>query len=171
MQQGAFWSSLYPESSNTIRAQTMWTPGDEAPFLGGAAQRVGTADTVPTDNFSGGGIAARIDLESGRLGPGSRHPVKARGKQLRGITHHPDTGAQIEGAVVPHWERIRDTVVRAAASLPTNRYVGWDVIVDEAGAPVILEGNARSGLDVLQVERGLLADPAVRRFYERVGAI
>jgi hypothetical protein len=97
--------------------------------------------------------------------------VKARGLQLRGITHHPDTGAQIKGAVIPGWEGVRDTVLRAAASLPTNRYVGWDVIVDDAGTPVILEGNARPGLDVMQVERGLLADPAVRRFYERVGAL
>jgi len=171
VRQGAFWQNLYPESSNSIRALTMWTPGDEKPFLGAAAQRIGTAETMPTDNFSGGGIAAPIDPATGRLGTGSRHPVKARGMQLRGITHHPDTGAQIEGAVLPHWDRLRDTVVRAAASLPTNRYVGWDIIVDEGGAPVILEGNAKPGLDVVQTHRGLLADPAMRRFYEKCGVL
>ena len=171
VRQGAFWHNLYPESSNSIRALTMWTPGDEKPFLGAAAQRIGTADTMPTDNFSGGWIAAPIDPATGRLGTGSRHPVKARGKQLRGITHHPDTSAQIEGAVLPHWDGLRDTVVRAAASLPTNRYVGWDVIVDESGAAVILEGNAKPGLDVVQTHRGLLADPAMRRFYEKCGVL
>ena len=58
-------------------------------------------------------------------------------------------------------------MLRAARSLPTNRYIGWDVIVDEGGTPIILEGNARPGLDVNQVERGLLSDPKVRRFYEQ----
>ena len=173
VEQGAFWRTLYPESSNTIRALTMWVPGDEAPFLAAAAQRIGTADTMPTDNFSGGGIAAPIDLATGRLGTGSRHPVKARGMgaQQRGITHHPDTGVPIEGAVLPHWERLRDSVLRAAASLPTNRYVGWDIIVDDTGAPVIIEGNARPGLDVVQTHRGLLADPEARRFYEKCGVL
>lgn len=171
VQQGAFWRNLYPESSNTIRALTMWAPGDLEPFLGAAAQRIGTAETMPTDNFSGGGIAARIDLATGMLGAGSRHPVKARGNQLRGIMRHPVTGAEIEGAVVPHWDRLREVVLRAASSLPTNRYIGWDVIVDEGGTPIVLEGNARPGLDVNQVERGLLSDPKVRRFYEQCGVL
>ncbi len=168
--QGDFWRALAPVSTNTIRAVTMWANGDKTPFLGCAVQRFGTADTAPTDNWSGGGICARVDLESGRLGAGRMHPRKGALSQAE-FTHHPDTGVAIEGAVVPHWDRIRETVLAAAASLPVLRYVGWDVMVDHAGTPVIIEGNHNTDVDLLQVHGGLLADPRVRRFYERCGVI
>jgi len=169
IEQGAFWRDLCPHSTNTIRAVTMWTPGDSEPFLGVAVQRMGRADTAPTDNWSGGGICARIDLSSGRLGVGRMHPRKGKLAQTV-YTHHPETGAPIEGAVLPHWDRIRETVRKAAASSVVHRYVGWDVAVDRDGVPVIIEGNNNTDLDLLQVHGGLLADPRVRRFYENYGA-
>jgi hypothetical protein len=170
IEQGAFWRNLYPESTNSIRAVTMWTPGDPAPFLAAASQRIGTANTMPTDNFTAGGISARIDLTTGRLGLGRNNPVKGK-RERATFTHQPDTGAQIEGAMMPHWDAVRDVVVRAAATLPTNPYVGWDVAVDDRGVPVIIEGNHNGHLDVIQVHGGILKDPAVRRFYERVAVI
>jgi len=165
-----FWRQLFPHSANTIRALTMWTPGDDAPFLARAVQRAGTVQTMPTDNWSGGAICAPIDLTTGQLKGAVMYPGEGASAPRR-FTHHPDSGAQIEGAVLPHWERVRETVLRAAASLPTNRYVGWDVLVDETGTPVIIEANGNSGLQMVQVERGLLTDPAIRRFYEKVGVL
>ena len=168
--QGDFWRQLCPHSTNTIRALTMWTPGEPAPFIGAAVQRVGTAATAPTDNWSGGGINAPIDLATGRLGPGRVHPLKGGARQME-HTHHPDTGAQISGATLPHWDRVCETVLRAAQSLPVNRYVGWDVVVDDTGTPVIIEANKNSDVNLLQVHGGLLTDPAIRRFYERTGVV
>jgi hypothetical protein len=170
VEQGEFERGLYAGSTNTIRALTMWTPGDPRPFVARAVQRAGTDDTAPTDNFAGGGVSALIDLESGRLGVGRIHPVKGK-RSVRVCTHHPDSGAPIEGAVVPHWGRVRDTVLRAAATLPTNPYVGWDVLVDSSGTPVIIEGNGNTGFGALQVHGGLLTNPAARRFYEKCGAL
>jgi len=170
VEQGAFWRNLSPPSTNTLRLVTMWTPGEAAPFVGCAVQRMGTADTAPTDNWSGGGICAPVDLATGRLGVGRMHPLKGRPGEGRYATH-PDSGAQIEGAVVPHWEQVRETVLRAAASLPTSRYVGWDVFVDEAGTSIIGEGSANTDVNLLQVHGGLLADPVVRRFYEKCGVV
>lgn len=165
-----FWRKVFPDAANTIRALTLWTPGDPEPFLARAAQRFGTVDTMPTDNFSGGAICAAIDLDTGRLGTSLMHPLK--GHRAPGLlTHHPDTGAQIAGRTLPHWDRIRDTVLRAAKSAPVNRYIGWDVFVDEGGTPVIVEANGNPGLQMVQVERGLLTDPAIRRFYERTGVV
>jgi hypothetical protein len=168
--QGEFWRALCPHSTNTVRALTMWTPGDPAPFIGCAVQRIGTAATAPTDNWSGGGINAPIDLATGRLGVGRMHPLKGSGARAE-YTHHPDTGAQISGATLPHWDRVCDTVLRAAHSLPVNRYVGWDVVVDDTGTPVIIEANKNSDVNLLQVHGGLLASPRVRRFYEAAGAL
>jgi hypothetical protein len=165
-----FWREIFPHAANTIRALTLWTPGDPEPFLARAAQRFGTVDTMPTDNFSGGAICAAIDLETGRLGTSLMHPAK--GHRAPGLlTHHPDTGRQIAGLTLPFWDRLRDTVLRAAKSVPGNRYIGWDVFVDASGAPVIVEANGNPGLQMVQVDRGLLTDPAIRRFYEKTGVV
>jgi hypothetical protein len=170
IQQGGFWRALCPHSTNTIRALTMWTPGDPEPFIAFAVQRIGTIATAPTDNWSGGGINAPIDLQSGRMGLGRMHPLKGNSTRTE-FTHHPDTGAQITDATLPHWERLCDTVLRAARSLPVNRYVGWDVVIDELDAPVIIEANKNSDVNLLQVHGGLLRNPRVRRFYEKVGGL
>lgn len=170
IEQGAFWRSLSPLSVNTIRVLTMWTPGDPEPFIGCAVQRIGTADTMPTDNWSGGGICARVDVATGRMGAGRMHPLKG-GRAQTTYAAHPDSGARIEGGVLPHWDTVCDTVLRAARSLPTNRYIGWDVFVDEHGRAIIGEGSANTDVNLLQVHGGLLADPAVRRFYEACGVL
>ena len=82
------------------------------------------------------------------------------------VTQHPITGAQVAGAVLPHWDRVRDTVLRAAASLPFNRIAGWDVLVASDDVPVIIEANGDTDINLLQVHGGLLADPRIRQFYE-----
>jgi Sugar-transfer associated ATP-grasp len=170
LEQGAFWGGLFPESANTLRLLTLWTPGDPVPFVARAVQRIGTADTVPTDNWSGGGISAPVDLASGTLGEGRMHPLKGKRAEQR-FTHHPDTGAQIAGAVLPGWDRVMDTVLRAAASVPFNRMAGWDILVDAEGVPVILEANGNSDVNLLQVHGGLLAEPRIRRFYAAFGVL
>jgi hypothetical protein len=170
LEQGAFWRGLFPDSANTLRLLTLWTPGEPGPFVARAVQRIGTADTVPTDNWSGGGISAPVDLARGTLGEGRMHPLKGKRAEQR-FTHHPDTGAAIAGAVLPGWAEIMDTVLRAAASVPFNRMAGWDILVDAEGVPVILEANGNSDVNLLQVHGGLLSDPRVRQFYEAFGVV
>jgi Sugar-transfer associated ATP-grasp len=170
LEQGAFWRELFPDSANTLRLLTLWTPGEPAPFVARAVQRIGTADTVPTDNWSGGGISAPVDLAEGRLGEGRMHPLKGKRAAQR-FTHHPDTGAPIAGAVLPQWAQVTDVVLRAAASVPFNRMAGWDILVDSAGVPVILEANGNSDVNLLQVHGGLLGEPRIHQFYRRVGII
>jgi hypothetical protein len=77
----------------------------------------------------------------------------------------------IEGAVLPCWKELRDTALRAAASMPMNTYVGWDIFVDPAGRIIIGEASGSTGVGVYQVHRGLLADPPVRRFFEQSGIL
>lgn len=163
-----FWRALSPVSSNTMRLLTLWTPGDPAPFIAAAGQRIGASDTAPTDNFAGGGIGAPIDLDTGVLGYALRRTDSNRPERL---THHPETGVRIEGVTLPYWDRIRETVLRAASLLGVARYVGWDILVRADGTPVIIEGNANSGVHVLQLGEGLLKNPAVRRFYQAFGVL
>ena len=168
LKQGEFWNRLNPTSANSIRVVTMWTPGDPEPFIGMAAQRIGTSGTAPTDNFTGGGICAPVDIDTGRMGPGRRR--SDRGSSMRALYPvHPDTGVPIEGEVIPGWDTICRTVLRATRDIPFIRYSGWDVLVDEQGTPVIIEANNNTGVDLFQVHHGVLRDPRVRRFYQAVG--
>ncbi|HEY0972451.1 MAG TPA: sugar-transfer associated ATP-grasp domain-containing protein [Gemmatimonadales bacterium] len=171
VEQHEFWNELSPYSVNTLRLLTMWTPGDAEPFVGSAVQRIGTAETLPTDNWAGGGICAPVDLESGVLGVGRMAPHDAKARGSRPFTHHPDTGAAIAGRALPDWKTIKEVALEAARSLPYARYVGWDIAVDREGTPVIIEGNNNSSVDLLQVHGGLLRDAAVRRFYEACGVL
>jgi hypothetical protein len=165
LEQSAVTRTIFPDSGNTVRVLTLWSAGARGPFIAHAVQRIGTAQTVPTDNWSGGGISARVDLATGRLGPGRMNPLKGDRRQAI-YASHPDTGAQIEGTVLPYWNRIRDTVLSAATSMPFNRIVGWDVLVDQDEVPVILEANGNADIDLHQVHGGLVRDRRTREFFE-----
>jgi hypothetical protein len=170
LSQAPFWRAIYPETANSLRLLTLWTPGDPEPFVGRALQRIGTKETIPTDNNSGGGIGVPVDLETGTLGLATRRPEFRTGRDEH-FPRHPDSGTPIEGVALPGWRDIVETVLRAARHFPYNPYVGWDVLVDQDGTPVIIEANGNTGIKIMQSYGGLLADPRVRRFYQAYGVI
>ncbi|WP_261623330.1 sugar-transfer associated ATP-grasp domain-containing protein [Nesterenkonia marinintestina] len=161
-------AALNPRSTNTIRVLTMpdLSRGRE-PFILTAVQRIGTSQSNHVDNWTQGGLSAEIDIETGRLSraaqlPEDRTPVW--------YTHHPDSGAALEGAQVPHWETTKAMILDAANRLSFMEYVGWDIIIGPDG-PVILEANINSGMNVLQVHRPLLTDPRAREYFLRRGVV
>ncbi len=166
VEQADAWHALFPHTLNTIRALTLWPRDATEPFLARAIQRVGTSATIPCDNFAGGGIAAEVEITTGRLGAA---------RQKRGgtgpVSRHPETGAPIEGITLPFWPEIVATVLRAARSMPMNCYVGWDVFVDGSGQAIIGEASGSTDVDIYQVHCGLLADPRVRGFFEQAGVL
>ena len=95
------------------------------------------------DNYHAGGIAAPVDLESGRVGPG----VDASGMEW--LSSHPETGQRFEGLIVPHWNEVLTQARRAAMSMPEFRCVGWDIAVTPGGV-VILEGNSVWATELVQ---------------------
>jgi hypothetical protein len=166
IEQAEFWRALFPDTLNTVRVLTLWPVGG-SPFIARACQRIGAAGTIPCDNASAGGISAEIELDTGRMGPGRRR----RDAMVETFTDHPDSGARIDGASLPHWGTICATALRAAASMPMNTYVGWDIFVDRTERVVIGEASGSTGTGIYQVHRGLLADPAVRHFFEKSGIL
>jgi hypothetical protein len=56
------------------------------------------------------------------------------------------------------------------ASVPVLRYVGWDILIANEGF-YVLEGNADTDIDLLQVHTPLLSIPEARAFYQRHGVI
>src|SRR5213075_2835137 len=129
-----------------------------------------TRGTAPGDSWSSGGISAPIDLETGQLGFGRTHRLTAKEMQLL-LAHHPETGTPIAGTILPGWRRLVDVVFRAATSMPFNRMVNWDVMVDAEGEPVILDASGNTEVASLQVHRGFFTEPRLRRFYEAFGVV
>lgn len=158
---------LYPQTTNTVRLLTMQDEDCEA-FVAAAVLRIGTQASWPTDNWTRGGLSAGIDVESGKLGQAVAYPADS--DSLAWHARHPDSGAEIAGMTIPHWQRIHEGVLEVFRALPVLKYVGWDVVVTEDGF-CILEGNNYSDVNLLQVHRPLLADPRARDFYRRQGVL
>lgn len=161
-------AELNPQSTNTLRVLTMpdLTRGKE-PFIAVAVQRIGTSRSAHVDNWTQGGLSAKVDVETGCLSQAGQLPEDHTPVWH---THHPDSGAQIEGAQVPFWEETKALVLEGANRLNFMEYIGWDIVVSPNG-PVILEANVNSGMNVLQVHGPLLKDERVRRYFEKRGVV
>lgn len=110
-----------------------------------AMARLPTAQSGGRANLHQRAVGAAVDLASGRI-------VTARvGK--RAVTHHPDTGEPLVGATVPGWATIVEAASRCSAATGLQ-YVGADVVVDRDRGPLVLEVNARPGLQIQNVTRG-----------------
>ncbi|MBC8021211.1 MAG: hypothetical protein H7X78_08390 [Methyloceanibacter sp.] len=155
-------ASFFSETVNTVRVLMMREPGGDA-FVAGAVLRLGTSSSGGVDNFSKGGLSFSIDTVTGKIGQGRR-------KTGAIFESHPDTGAPVSGCCIPHWTAVLDCCHAAMAQQPGLQYVGWDVVVARDG-PVLIEGNNKSDVNLIQAHRPLLADARVRAFYERHGLL
>jgi alpha-L-glutamate ligase-like protein len=72
------------------------------------------------------------------------------------VTHHPDTGNPVSGMVVPHWKTILLMAARAF-DLTGLGFLGADMVIDWQRGPLLLELNARPGLQIQMANQtGLL---------------
>lgn len=162
IRQAEYSRNIFEHAFNTIRAVALRQPGTREVFVPCAVHRFGSVKTAPLDSFSKGGLSCEIDLDSGRLGRGIRHPSETGGVLLK-YTHHPDSAALLEGVRIPDWSGAVNLVHDLMNLLPEIEFAGWDLLPTDEGWAVI-EGNITMGIDVLQVHRGLLSDPQVKEF-------
>lgn len=100
------------------------------------------------DNFAAGGIAAPIDMLSGRLGRAVyKDPRKPD------VEAHPDSGQRIEGETLPFWSEVKELALRAHRAFPRVATVGWDVAITTEGAKLI-EANPGFCVEVVQMAHG-----------------
>lgn len=98
-------------------------------------------------NLHQGAIGVGIDLGSGVTigGVAGNNPVSV----------HPDTGAEIAGFTIPHWSQIVSMAARCYEAVELG-YLGVDIVLDRDLGPLILELNARPGLNIqIANRRGL----------------
>jgi hypothetical protein len=111
-----------------------------------AAFRMPNGPDAKVDNFHAGGLAAKVDIETGELGQGSD-----MGLRPNSAWHatHPDSGAPLEGRKLPFWKETLDLARRAHTVLSERTVIGWDIAIVDDG-PVLIEGNSGADLDIIQ---------------------
>ncbi len=124
-------AALCPTSVNTIRIATLL--GDKRQGIVYAFLRIGNGRVM--DNVDCGGMAARVDLDSGRL------LTVGADKQGNTFKTHPGTGTPIVGFQIPFWEEAKSMCLEAAQKVPQMRFIAWDVAITKDG-PRFIEGNS-----------------------------
>lgn len=116
-----------------------------------------------TDNFSGGGLAAAINLKNGIMGKAiTAKPVN----ETLEFSYHPDTQEQIEGSKLPRWEELVEFVKKLHRNVESV-FVGWDVCLAEEG-PCVMEGSLVWGADIIESSNMMpLYDTAYPLLYEQ----
>lgn len=99
-------------------------------------------------NLHQGAIGAGIDIATGRtLTAVWRNAI---------VEHHPDTMHAVSGVTIPNWDRLLDIAARSQEMTGLG-YQGIDLVLDKDQGPLILELNARPGLNIQIANRaGLL---------------
>ena len=112
-----------------------------------AMSRLPTRRSHGKANLHQGAIGVGIDLASGvTMGGVSGNTA---------VAEHPDTGAPIAGFTVPGWGKILHMSACCYEAVELG-YLGVDIVLDRDLGPLILELNARPGLNIqLANRRGL----------------
>jgi len=104
-----------------------------------AMARLPTRASHGKANLHQGAIGVGVDLASGMTVGG------ASGNNA--VSVHPDTGAPVEGLRIPHWGPIMSMAARCYEAVELG-YLGVDIVLDRELGPLILELNARPGLNI-----------------------
>jgi alpha-L-glutamate ligase-like protein len=92
----------------------------------------------------------KANLHQGAVGAGVDMSL---GETLTGVLdneivdEHPDTGALVAGLKIPDWDFILQTAARGYEVTELG-YLGVDMVIDRDLGPMILEMNARPGLNI-----------------------
>lgn len=149
-----------PLAIASMRVQSIRTR-DGVTHLGPAVLKL-PIGTSGVDNYGSGNIAAPVDLSDGTVGLGTMLDG------ARQLERHPTTGAPLDTLRLPDLPEALALVHAAAEVLQELPFLGWDVAF-AADGPVILEGNAWSGLDIHQMtwESGIVTGRFVEMLEER----
>ena len=109
-----------------------------------AMVRLPTRASQGKANLHQGAVGAGVDLATGETLTGVHHNDV--------VDEHPDTGAHIAGLKIPNWDFILESSARGY-DVTGLGYLGVDMVIDCDRGPLILEMNARPGLNI-QIANG-----------------
>lgn len=134
-------SKFSKTSVNTLRVLTTLTETGNVEFPA-VILKMATGETL-VDNVGAGGIAAHVDLRTGKLSTGFVWP----GKEL--YDRHPGSDVPIKGFQVPFWREALELAALAHRNLTSARSLGWDVAITRTG-PLLVEMNSYVAIPVFQ---------------------
>jgi alpha-L-glutamate ligase-like protein len=105
-----------------------------------AMLRLPTPESQGKANLHQGAIGVGIDVATGITGFGI-----CRGKIIKEI---PWTKRKINGLKIPFWNIILTLAVRCQEKIPELGFAGVDIVLDKDRGPMVLELNARPGLEI-----------------------
>jgi len=114
-----------------------------------AMVRLPTRSSGGKANLHQGAVGAGIDIRSGRTLTGVLHNDV--------VEEHPDTGAVFADLQIPHWDFILESAARGHEVTGLG-YLGVDIVIDRDLGPLILEMNARPGLNIQIANRSGIAN-------------
>jgi len=137
VQQCDIFSSLHPQSVNTMRVLTVSLDNHVEVYA--AFLRIGSNGSV-IDNLSSSGLCAPIDIKSGTVKTDALNYI---GKK---IPHHPNTNIKFKEFKIPKWDEIMKTAVETASQTPDLKIIGFDITINSNDEIVIIEANDKPGI-------------------------
>ncbi|MDX1508355.1 MAG: alpha-L-glutamate ligase-like protein [Woeseiaceae bacterium] len=107
-------------------------------------------------NLHQGAVGAGVDMSTGKTLNGVHHNEV--------VDEHPDMGALIADILIPQWDFILQTAARGYEVTGLG-YLGVDMVIDADKGPMILEMNARPGLNI-QIANGTGLSKRIARIDE-----
>jgi alpha-L-glutamate ligase-like protein len=104
-----------------------------------AMLRLPTSTSQGKANLHQGAIGTGVNMKTGTTLDG----VLSNSR----ITHHPDTGNRIAGIKIPYWENCLETAAKCY-TITKLGYIGVDILLDKTKGPLMVEINARPGLNI-----------------------
>jgi alpha-L-glutamate ligase-like protein len=90
-------------------------------------------------NLHQGAVGAGVDMSTGETLHGVLDDAL--------VEEHPDTGVLVKGLKIPQWDFILESSARGYEVTGLG-YLGVDMVIDAERGPLILEMNARPGLNI-----------------------
>ncbi len=151
-------SQMNPSSLNTIRVVSFFF--EEEVHILSCILRVG-APNAKVDNVGAGGYACQIKID-GRLNK------KAVNRKAEWVEEN-NSGIKFAEVKVPEFDRVIETVKLAHKRLAHFKLIGWDMSVDRAGDPVLIEYNTCPGANQISCGPtfGDLTDRVLEEFFNR----
>ncbi|MCW8844589.1 MAG: alpha-L-glutamate ligase-like protein [Gammaproteobacteria bacterium] len=106
--------------------------------------RLPTRSSDGKANLHMGGVGVGIDMRKGV----TTHAVVGTSP----VHEHPDTGASVVGLDIPHWQTMLE-IASSCYEITGLGYLGVDLVLDAELGPLMLEMNARPGLNI-QIANG-----------------
>jgi hypothetical protein len=181
---------INPHSVNSVRIITFLCPDSTVEILGAMLRT--SSNTLPVDNFTMGGIAVGIDVETGRLRKEgfaklfysrkdneyherilkqkydlsmlNSSDIKNLSTVEKLITKSPVTNKEFHDFQIPYWSELKRTTTNAQKVFCHIKSIGWDVAISYTG-PVIIEGNTSWGTTGFQAANGGLLNNKNKRLF------